>query len=41
MRRGRWQGWGAADSTDVQQGATNAASGILIELLSRLLGTWH
>ena len=34
LRRGRWQGGGAADSTDVRQGATNAASGILIELLS-------
>ena len=33
-RCGRWQDGGAADSTDVRQGDTNAASGILIELLN-------
>ena len=33
-RRDRWQGGGAADSTDVRQGDPNAASGILIEPLS-------
>ena len=32
-RCGRWQDGGAADSTDVRQGDTNAASGILIERL--------
>ncbi len=32
-RRGRWQGGDTADSTDDRQGGTNAASGMLIELL--------
>ncbi len=36
-RRGRWVGGGAADSTDVRQGAPNTASGILIEPLSAYL----
>jgi hypothetical protein len=36
-RRGRWQGGAAAGSTQVRQGVPNAASGILIELLSFLL----
>ena len=34
MRCGRWQDRGTAGNRDVQQGAPNAASGILIELLS-------
>lgn len=32
-RCGRWQGGGAADSTNVRQGDSNAASGILLEFL--------
>ena len=33
-RCGHWQDRGAADSADVRQGDTNAASGILMELLT-------
>ena len=35
-RLGRWQGGGAADSTQVRQGVPSAASGILLELLNKI-----
>ncbi len=40
-RRDRWQGGDTADSTEVRQGGTNAASGMLIELLSFMARCEH